>query len=147
MLGRILGFDTAANTGTITGNDGLRYNFEKASFKENIEIKKDLKVDFNVAENGQAIEIYSVKDSAQENASVLFGLLAVGLTFFLGFIGTFISRLVLAKQPIGEVIVPTLIHFVITLLIFIPILGWLIYIAGTGYYMYKNYVFVTATQA
>jgi len=78
-----------------------------------------------------------------KNNDMLIGLLVVGITFFLGFIGTFVSRLVFAKQPIGRTIAPTLIHFIITILIIIPILGWIVYMAGTMYYMYKNYKLVT----
>lgn len=143
MTGRILGFDNNSNTGTISGDNGNRYNFEKNSFKENTELKKDLKVDFNVNDENQAVDIYTLRDHAQENANTAFGLVALALTFFLGFIGTLISRVALAKQSFGAAIIPTIIHFVITLLIFIPIIGWLVYVIGTGYYMYKNYILTT----
>lgn len=143
MTGRILGFDNSSNTGTISGDNGNRYNFAKDSFKENVELKKDLKVDFNVNDENQAVDIYTVRDHAQENANTAFGLVSLALTFFLGFIGTLISRVALAKQSFGAAIIPTVIHFVITLLIFIPIIGWLVYVIGTGYYMYKNYILTT----
>ncbi len=143
MTGRILGFDNSSNTGTISGDDGNRYDFNKESFKEDVELKKDLKVDFNIDDENKAVDIYTVRDHAQENANTAFGLVAIALTFFFGFIGTLISRVALAKQSFGTAIIPTLIHFVITLLIFIPILGWFVYIIGTGYYMYKNYILTT----
>ena len=143
MTGKILGYDTTSNTGTISGDNGERYKFSKAEWKESIAPQKETKVDFDIAEDGEAKDIYQVKDSAAENNDMLMGLVAIGITFFFGFIGTFISRLVLAKQPIGKTIVPTLIHFVITMLGLIPVLGWIVYLIGTGYYMYKNYILVT----
>jgi hypothetical protein len=98
-----------------------------------------MKVDFETNDEGNAKDIYLVKDQVAENTSTLLGLVAVGITFFFGFVGTFISRLFIAKQPIGSTIVPTAIHFLITILLFIPIIGWLIYLGGTFYYMYNNY--------
>ena len=143
MTGKILGFDTANNTGTVSGDDGKRYKFSKDDWKESVAPQKETKVDFDISEDGTAKEIYQVTDTAAENNDIMMGLIAIGITFFFGFIGTFVSRLVLAKQPVGKTIVPTLIHFIITLLGLIPVLGWLLYIIGTGYYMYKNYILVT----
>lgn len=143
MTGKILGYDTTSNTGTVSGDDGKRYKFSKDDWKESTTAQKETKVDFDIADDGTAKEIYQINDKAAENNDALMGLLAIGITFFFGFIGTFISRLVLAKQPVGKTIVPTLIHFVITLLGLIPVLGWIIYLIGTGYYMYKNYILVT----
>ncbi len=74
------------------------------------------------------------------------GLLAIGITFFFGFIGTFVSRLVLSKQSVGKTIIPTLIHFIVTLAILIPIFGWIIYLIGTLYYMIKNYQLVVSNS-
>jgi len=143
MIGRILGFDASSNTGSISGDNGNRYNFSKESFKENIELKKDMKVDFSVNGENLAVDIYTVKDHNQENASTMFGLIAIAITFFLGFIGTLISRIALAKQSFAEALIPTAIHFILTLLILIPFVGWLAYIIGTAYYMYKNYLLAT----
>jgi len=143
MTGKILGYDTTSNTGTISGDDGKRYKFSKDDWKESTVARKEIKVDFDTAEDGIAKEIYQINDKMAENNDTLMGLLAIGITFFFGFIGTFVSRLVLAKQPRGKTIVPTLIHFVITILGLIPVLGWIIYLIGTGYYMYKNYILVT----
>ena len=142
MTGKILGFNTTDNTGTLSGDDGKRYKFSKGAWKENNAPQKDVKVDFDINEDGTAGDIYQIKDDIAMNNNTMMGLLAIGITFFFGFIGTFVSRLVLSHQPIGKTVVPTLIHFVITLLGFIPILGWIIYLVGTGYYMYKNYLLV-----
>jgi len=142
MTGKILGFDTVTNTGTVSGDDGKRYKFSKNDWKESKLPQKESKVDFDIAEDATAKEIYQINDKMAENNDILMGLLAIGITFFFGFIGTFVSRLVLAKQPVGKTIIPTLIHFVITMLGFIPVLGWIIYLIGTGYYMYKNYILI-----
>ena len=145
MLGRILGFD--GSTGTISGDNGSRYSFTKEDLKETSSVEKEMKVDFTVDDENNAKDIYIIKDQVAENTSTLLGLITVGITFFFGFIGTFISRVFLAKQPIGSVIVPTAIHLLITILVLIPILGWLIYFIGTFYYMYKNYqLTISASQ-
>lgn len=140
MTGTILGYDNSNNTGTISGENGQRYPFKKENWKESIDPKKELKVDFAVSEDNEAIDIYSIRDKAAENTNTLMGLVAVAITFFFGFIGTLISRIALGKQSFGEALVPTVIHFVITLLLFIPFVGWIIYLIGTGYYMYQNYL-------
>jgi len=137
MIGKILGFD--GKTGTISAENGSRYTFLKENFKESSQPQKDMKVDFEIDDEGNAKDIYVIKDQVAENTSTLLGLITVGITFFFGFIGTFVSRVFLAKQSIGSAIVPTAIHFFITILVFIPFLGWIIYLAGTFYYMYKNY--------
>ncbi len=137
MIGKILGFDGA--TGVISGDNGSRYTFSKEDFKESNQPQKDMKVDFETTNENNAKDIYVVKDKVAENTSTLLGLITVGITFFFGFIGTFISRVFLAKKSIGSVIIPTAIHFLITLLVLIPFVGWFIYLGGTFYYMYKNY--------
>ena len=143
MTGIVLGYDSNDNTGTISAENGKRYKFSKEAWKENNEPKKEMKVDFEITDEDIAKDIYMLTDTVAENTSTLLGLVAVGLTFFLGFIGTFISRLFIAKEPVGNVLVPTAIHFVITILAIVPLLGWLIYLIGTAYYMYKNFMLVT----
>jgi len=141
MTGIILGFDN--NTGTISADNGTRYTFTKDTWKENIQPLKNMKVDFAINEQEEAIDIYTIKDKAAENTSILLGLAAVVITFLFGFIGTLISRLALARQSFGSSLVPTAIHFLITLLVFIPIIGWIGYFIGTIYFMYKNYILAT----
>jgi len=147
MTGKILGFDTSDNTGTISADNGERYSFSKEEWKDSsINPQRDMKVDFEQTDDKTAKDIYMVKDAAAENTSTMLGLIAVGITFFFGFIGTFVSRLFIAKEPIGNSIIPTAIHFVITLLLLIPFVGWLFYMIGTFYYMYKNYMLVTTPR-
>jgi len=139
MTGIVLGFDINANEGTISGDDNKRYKFTKGAWKDTQVPTKELKVDFDVNEQGDANDIYVVKNTVAENSNTLMGLLAVGITFFFGFIGTFVSLVVLAKKPVEKSIIPTAIHFVITLFALIPIIGWVVYLIGTLYYMVKNY--------
>lgn len=144
MRGKILGYDVKVNEGSISGDDGTRYVFKKEDWKETVVPSKEMLVDFEVDSNSNnAKNIYYIKDTVAENNNMIMGLFALGITFFFGFIGTFVSRLILAKQPIEKVLVPTIIHFIITLLILIPILGWFIYLLGTLYYMIKNYGIAT----
>ncbi len=142
MTGKILGFDISTNIGTILGDNGERYKFTKEDWKENVPPQKEAKVDFDINEDGTASEIYQISEAMAENNEMMMGLLAVGITFFFGFIGTFVTRLVLAKQPLGKTILPTFIHFIITVLFLIPLFGWIIYLIGTIYYMVKNYKLV-----
>jgi len=143
MTGKILGYDKSSNTGDISADNGSRYKFSKEDWKESNLPQKEMKVDFEPSAENNAKDIYVVKDQVEENTYTLLGLIAVGITFFFGFIGTFVSRLLIAKEPLGSVILPTIIHFIITALVIIPVIGWLIYLIGTCYYMYKNYKLVT----
>jgi len=142
MLGRILGFDSQTSNGTISGDNGTRYKFSKEDFRDNNFPQKDMYVDFEINNEKEAKNIYIVKDKIAENTNIILGLAALAITFFFAFIGTFISRVVLAKEPVRNAIIPTVIHFILTILIFIPIIGWLIYFGSTLYYMIKNYQLV-----
>jgi len=138
MKGYILNFDTYSKIGTISGVDGVRYTFEESQWKDNISPVKDQEVDFVASENN-ATEIYVIKNSSSENTSILLGLVAIGITFFFGFIGTFISRLVISKKTFGASILPALLHMLSIVIIFIPFIGWIAYFMITMYFMYKNY--------
>jgi len=60
MTGKILGFDTVTNTGTVSGDDGKRYKFSKNDWKESKLPQKESKVDFDIAEDATAKEIYQI---------------------------------------------------------------------------------------
>jgi len=141
MLGRVLGYDQSQNSGTISADDGNRYTFTQDVWKESVPPRRDMKVDF-VIDGENAKEIYIVKDRQEENNRTWLGLVSVLLTFFLGFIGTFISRLFLAKTTMGSALIASLIHLVITLSLIIPAFGLVIYGIGTVFYMYKNYMLI-----
>ena len=146
MTGKILGYDTNNKEGVISADNGIRYKFTNQDWKENTPIQKELYVDFEVSQENTAKDVYVVKNQLAENTNTLLGLIAVGITFFFGFVGTFISRLFIAKEPLGNTIFPTIIHFMITISLVIPLIGWLIYFIGTCYYMYKNYMCVTKPE-
>lgn len=57
MKGKVLGFDAAAGTGAISGDDGQRYNFTAADFKSPPPAKANDAVDFE-ADAGTAKNIY-----------------------------------------------------------------------------------------
>ena len=76
MTGKILGFDTATNAGTISGDNGERYKFVLDEWKSENPPKANQKVDFDVNENS-AIEIYMIgsdfdTDEALETAKEKF---------------------------------------------------------------------------
>lgn len=57
MQGRILGFDEAAGTGTISGEDGNRYRLTRAEWKSTTGIVAGLVVDFE-SKDGAAVDVY-----------------------------------------------------------------------------------------
>ena len=89
-----------------------------------------------------AKDIYSVKNTQIEQNSTMMGLISIALTLFLGFIGTLISRLVLSKKDVTSSVIATVIHLVFTILAFVPVIGWIIFIIVTIYFTVKNYKLV-----
>ncbi len=142
MKGKILGYDSSSNEGAVRGTDGNRYTFELPEWKGGDTPKADIPVDF-VPNEGYALKIYPIKDTESEESKLILSIVSLLLTFFLGFIGTLISRLALAKQPFSKVLVPVCIHAVITVFFFIPVVGWGFYFICTIYFMVKNYQLVT----
>lgn len=61
MKGKVLGFDPAAGTGAINGDDGKRYKFTAADNKSPAPLKANDTVDFEASEGDTAKEIYAVK--------------------------------------------------------------------------------------
>jgi uncharacterized membrane protein len=142
MQGIVLGFDTNEKQGVIIANDE-RYKFCQNDWKEQKPPQKGLRVDFVAEENG-AKEIYLVASEPAD--TTILALISLAITFLLGFIGTLISRIVISKHDFSQALMPTLAHFIITILAFIPILGWIIYVVGTVYFMVKNYQYVLNPQ-
>jgi hypothetical protein len=68
------------------------------------------------------------------------------ITLLLGFVGTFICRLVLAKHSLIRTIRPTLVHLFIYILLIVPIFGYIVYILGTIYYVYKNFIILNESK-
>jgi hypothetical protein len=141
MKGKILGYDSSSNEGAIKGTDGNRYAFQLTEWKGGDTPKAEIPVDF-VPNEGYALKIYPIKDTEAEESKLIFGIISLLITFFLGFIGTLISRLALARQAFSKVIIPVLIHAVMTLFFFIPVIGWGVYFVCTIYFMVKNYQLV-----
>jgi hypothetical protein len=138
MKGKILGYDANNKEGAIKGTDGNRYSFQSTEWKGTDNPLPDTAVDF-ITDDGIATQIYPIRDRDSENNKMILGIVSLLLTFFLGFIGTLISRLAISKIPFSKTVVPTLIHFTITLIAFIPVVGWGLYLIGNIYFMWKNY--------
>jgi hypothetical protein len=64
MKGKILGFDAAAGTGAISGEEGRRYKFHSAEWKGQRPPKAGEEVDFEIADDGHALEIYPLRAGA-----------------------------------------------------------------------------------
>ena len=84
MKGRILAFSIQSNAGAISGEDGKRYNFDGADWKEESPPDRGMSVDF-LAEDDRAKEIYIAIESITSSgkSKVVAGLLAI----FLGWLG------------------------------------------------------------
>ncbi len=143
MKGRILGYDSKNSEGAIQGEDGNRYSFQLAEWKGEDVPRPEMAVDF-VPDGGVALKIYPIRDSEAEENKLVLSIISLLITFFLGFIGTLVSRLAMAKQPLSKVILPVAIHAVITLFFFLPVFGWVFYVAGTVYFMVKNYQIINS---
>ena len=143
MKGRILGYDSRNSEGAIQGIDGNRYSFQLAEWKGEDVPKPETAVDF-IPEGGVALKIYPIRDSEAEQNKLVLSIISLLITFFLGFIGTLVSRLAMARQPLSRVILPVAIHAVIALFLFFPVFGWVIYVAGTIYFMVKNYQIINS---
>jgi hypothetical protein len=143
MEGTILGYKVSEDRGVIKGDDEKRYYFGRSDFMNDEEIKDGVRVDF-IAKGDRASEVFRLKNdfSIAESSDTVFGLIAVVITLILGFIGTFISRVVLSQQDIEDAIMPTLLHMLALILLIIPFIGKMLYLGVTLYYMYKNYQLV-----
>lgn len=138
MQGKIIHYSPAEQSGIIGGSDGLHYTFYLSEWKGTVDPKDETIIDF-VTNNSMAISIVPIRDSDAEERKKLYGILVLLITFFLGFIGTLISRLVFANLSASKIIFPTLIHAILTACFFIPVIGWVFYVICTIYFMYKNY--------
>ncbi len=143
MKGRILGYDSRSSEGAIQGADGNRYSFQLAEWKGEEVPKPESAVDF-IPEGGAALKIYPIRDHEAEQKKLILGIISLLITFFLGFIGTLVSRLAMARQPLSKVILPVAVHAIITLFFFMPAFGWVIYVVGTVYFMVKNYQIINS---
>ena len=67
------------------------------------------------------------------------GIVAGLVTFFLGFVGTFIVRIAIVKEPFAKTILPTLIHFLLNAAVIIPVIGIVIAFVANVYFVWVNY--------
>lgn len=71
------------------------------------------------------------------------GIIAGLLTFFLGFIGTFVVRIGIVKQPFSKAIGPSFIHFLLNAAVVIPVVGIVIAVLANIYFVWVNFVMAT----
>jgi len=142
LLGKILGVNISNESGTIIGEDENRYTFIKQSLKDNIIPQKNMCIEFRVLENNKATDITTCDVCFQEKNNLKFGISTIFLTLIFGCIGTFVSRYLFAKLPLKKVWLPTLLHFCISIVLFVPLLGIIFYIVGVLYFTVKNYKIV-----
>ncbi len=138
MLGKILGLSKNSDQGTIIGKDGNRYTFFKKDFQDQTIPGKDVCVEFS-PNNNKATSIEVCETCCKEKSNIIFGITSIFITLIFGFIGTFISRLLFAKLPIKNVLVATTLHFIVSTVLIVPILGYLVYVIGVLYFTVQNY--------
>ncbi len=116
MLGKILKYDMQAGGGLISGDDGQRYNFVIAEWKDGVQPYVGQPVDFEAAD-GQALQIYKLAGqtglSGDKNKIV-----AALLAFFLGALG--IHKFYLGYNTAG--IIMLLVTLFSWVLLFVPLL-------------------------
>lgn len=67
------------------------------------------------------------------------GIVAGLLTFFLGFVGTFVVRVAIVKDPLQNTLIPTFIHFLLNAAAIIPVIGIVIVLIGNLYFVWVNF--------
>lgn len=139
MLGKILGLDILSENGTILGEDDNRYIFTKEDLKSDTAPQKNICVEFEIKDNNKATNIKMCASCFVEKNHTKLAIATVFLTLIFGCIGTFVSRYLFAKQPFKIVWMPTLLHFCISILLFIPLIGIVFYIIGVLFFTVKNY--------
>ncbi len=88
MKGEVLGFNSAAGKGAISGSDGKRYSFRNSDVQSSSPLMAGSKVDFEVSERGAAIEIYAQPNVYQPYGNVPKSKVAAALfAFFFGSFG------------------------------------------------------------
>ena len=138
MTGSILGIDESSQTLLIKGEDGNRYSVSLNEWRGGKHPNAGINVDFDLVE-GIASAVFPLQNQSGDIRSAGMGIVALILTFFLGFIGTAITRFAIARQDNGEAVKATLIHLALDLLFIIPILGWAIALVANIYFMIANY--------
>lgn len=141
MLGKILGLSKNNEQGTILGHDENRYSFTKDDINASTIPEKSMCVEF-VPQDNKATNIHMCKACFKEEPNIAFGITTVFITLIFGCIGTFVSRFLFARKPLKDVWLPTLMHLLISIVFFIPLIGFIAYIITTLYFTVTNYKIV-----
>lgn len=134
MQGKILAFDFQTSEGEISGNDGNRYAFSGAEWKQSAPPKAGQTVDFQ-AQGNRALAIYTVAGSAPSSSDKN-RIVAALLAFFLGGLG--IHKFYLGKSTAGLIMLLCSVFGII--LVFIPtiIIGIIAFIEFIIYLMMSD---------
>lgn len=114
MKGRILGFDARTGEGMISAEDGRRYPFHAADWKQRIPPQSGQTVDFE-AQDGRALALYVVR-GGNPMAGDKNRIVAALLAFFLGWLG--IHKFYLGRTGAGIV------------MLLCGTLGWVLVVPG-----------------
>lgn len=113
MRGKILGFDYQAGTGEISGDDGLRYQFQAKQWKASKNPLSGQVVDFEVIDS-MASSIYVISGGTADVQQKR--IVAAVLAFFLGGLG--VHKFYLGKNTAGIIMLCCTLFGII--LLFIP---------------------------
>lgn len=142
MKGKILDYTMQTNLGIITGDDGNRYTFTMAEWKETIPPSKGFSVDFEPRDK-EAFGIYVTHEKSTKN-KIIAGLLALFLgglglhKFYLGF--TWPGILFLFTNTIGWLAVPVTLAIPNIVLSFIALIEGIIYLTRSDEVFERRYV-------
>ncbi len=142
MLGKILGLNINGESGTILGEDENRYFFSREDIRVHQTLKKNMCIEFIPLENHRGTDIVSSESCFFDKDNLKFGISTIFITLIFGCIGTFISRYLFAKEPMKKVWMPTLLHFCISIILFVPIFGVVFYTIAVIFFTVKNYKIV-----
>ena len=85
MKGKILFYDAMSNSGKISGEDSVRYDFVKLDWKGSVEPKEGLEVDFEIVD-GKAKDVFVIKNTAANQGNKSFVTTLI-LAIFFGYFG------------------------------------------------------------
>jgi hypothetical protein len=96
MKGKILNFEKNTGNGIISSEEGKRYKFNIAEWKENLSIERDMNVDFDISSDGDAREIFLINHN-EEPKKGWFNKMPLMEKYFWGFILFFMLLYIIAQ--------------------------------------------------
>ena len=96
MKGKILNFEKNTGNGIISSEEGKRYKFNIAEWKENLSIERNMNVDFDISSDGDAREIFLINHN-EEPKKGWFNKMPLMEKYFWGFILFFMLLYIIAQ--------------------------------------------------